>query len=102
MYYQLTRHLALVLALIVFSQNLAADGFRCGRTLIHIGDSSGELARECGQPLHKDRGRQMISARGVKKEYNVERWYYKKSSRSLEHIVMIYQGKVVAVEVGSR
>lgn len=94
--------LAPVLVLAVFCQDLTAGGMRCGRKLVNIGDSAGELVRECGQPLHKDRGRQTVSVRGVKKETNVERWYYKKSSRSLEHVVMIYQGKVVAVEVGGR
>lgn len=96
------RYLAPLLTLAVFCQDLAADGIRCGRKLVHVGDSAGELVRECGQPRHKDRGRETVSVRGVKKETSVERWYYKKSSRSLEHVVLIYQGKVVAVEVGSR
>lgn len=79
-----------------------AESFRCGRKLISIGDSSGELARVCGQPRHKDKGRESIRIKGVLTETGVQRWYYKKSSRSLEHIVIIYQGKVAGVMVGSR
>ncbi len=97
-----TRHLVFILTLAIVCQDLAAGGIRCGRKLVNIGDSTSELIRSCGEPLHKDRGRQAVSVRGVKKETNVERWYYKKSSRSLERVVMIYQGKVVSVEVGSR
>jgi hypothetical protein len=95
-------HVGSILALLLVCQDLAADGIRCGRKLVHVGDSAGALIRACGAPAHKDRGRQTVSVQGVKKETNVERWYYKKNSRSLEHVVMIYQGKVVAVEVGSR
>ena len=99
----LSKHqLASILALLGLCQNLAADGIRCGRKLVHVGDSASELLRACGEPVHKDRGRQTVSVRGVKKETSVERWYYKKSSRSLERVVMMYQGKVVAVEIGSR
>jgi len=96
------RYFASILALLVLCQDVAADGIRCGRKLVHVGDSAGELRRACGEPIHRDRGRQIVSVRGVKQETRVERWYYKRSSRSLEHVVMIYQGKVVAVEVGSR
>ena len=102
MFFFTKHHVVSILALLVACQDLAADGIRCGRKLVHVGDSAGELFRVCGQPAHKDRGRQTVSVRGVKKETSVERWYYKKSSRSLEHVVMIYQGKVVAVEVGGR
>jgi hypothetical protein len=83
-------------------QDLAAGGMRCGRKLVSVGDSAGELARICGEPRHKDRGRESIRVRGVLTESRVERWYYKKSSRSLEHIVFVFQGKVAGVEVGSR
>ena len=97
-----TRWLILICLLAVFCQDLTAGGMRCGRTLISIGDSAGELARVCGQPRHKDRGTESVRVRGVLTDSRVERWYYKKSSRSLEHIVFVFQGKVAGVEVGSR
>ena len=81
---------------------LWADGYRCGRKLNTSGDSSGDLIRVCGEPRHKDRGYEKIKVNGVPKETRVERWYYKKNSRSLEHIILIYKGRVNAVEIGER
>jgi hypothetical protein len=39
---------------------------------------------------------------GGTQQLSVERWYYKRSRRSLEHIVLLHRGRVVAVEVGRR
>jgi hypothetical protein len=88
--------------LALFTQDLSADSFRCGRKLVSVGDSAGGLVRVCGEPRHKDRGKETISVNGVSKEASVERWYYKKSSRSLEHIIIIHKGRVAAVEIGQR
>jgi len=84
------------------SIDLFADSYRCGRKLIRTGDSSSDVLRVCGKPIHKDRGNEKIRLAGVNRDARVERWYYKKSRRSLEHIVLIYKGKVAAIEVGSR
>jgi hypothetical protein len=83
-------------------QELMADSFRCGRKLVSVGDSAGDLARACGEPRYKDRGKETLRVNGVSGEMSVERWYYKKSARSLEHIVVIHKGRVVAVQVGHR
>jgi len=83
-------------------QNLSADSFRCGRKLIRTGDSASDLLRVCGEPRYKDRGNEEIKIGGVTKNTRVERWYYKKSSRSLERAVLVYKGSVVAVEIGGR
>lgn len=97
------RNLIIPLCLLaLFSQELFADSFRCGRKLISVGDSAGKLARVCGAPQHKDRGKETILVNGIPKETSVERWYYKKSSRSLEHVIIIYKGRMAAVEVGHR
>ena len=82
--------------------DLSADSFRCGRKLISTGDSASEVLRVCGEPLYKDRGNANIKVNGVSKNTRVERWYYKKSSRSLEHAILIHKGSVVAVEIGDR
>jgi len=84
------------------SINSFADSYRCGRKLIRTGDSSRDVLRVCGKPIYKDRGNERIRLEGVNRDTRVERWYYKKSSRSLEHVVLIYKGKVAAIEVGSR
>jgi len=92
----------LLFLLVVFCQDLSADSFRCGRKLINTGDSTAELARVCGEPRYKDHGLETIRIDGVAKETNTERWYYKKGARSLEHIIVIYKGRVAAVQVGQR
>lgn len=86
----------------MFAQSLFSDSFRCGRKLIRTGDSSGDLLRTCGEPYHKDRGQGQVKVDGIRKKVSVERWYYKKSVRSLEHIVLVYKGTVQEVIVGHR
>jgi len=94
--------LLLFTVIILLSSHATADSFRCGRKLVSVGDSAGGLVRVCGEPIHKDRGKETIRVNGVAKETSVERWYYKKSSRSLEHVIIIYKGRVAAVELGHR
>jgi hypothetical protein len=87
----------LVIAPVVYG-----DSFRCGRKLVRTGDTSGELLRVCGEPYHKDRGKEEVTVDGIRRSMSVERWHYKKSSRKLEHIIIIYKGYVTKVIVGGR
>jgi hypothetical protein len=80
----------------------AADSYRCGRKLIRTGDTAADVLRVCGEPRYKDRGKESLRLDGGTQQLSVERWYYKRSRRSLEHIVLLHRGRVVAVEVGSR
>lgn len=91
-----------VLFLLLATCDIAADSYRCGRKLIRTGDSSGDLLRVCGEPHHKDRGTEKIYANGKTVNARVERWYYRKNSRSVERIVMLQGGRIVAIELGSR
>ena len=86
----------------VVCSEIQADSYRCGRKLIRTGDSAADVLRVCGEPGYKDRGQQMLRQGGVEKSARVERWYYRKSRRSLEHVVLIHQGRVVAIEYGGR
>ena len=79
-----------------------ADSYRCGRQLIRTGDSAADVLQVCGEPRYKDRGQATLRLGGAEKSASVERWYYKKSRRSLEHIVLLHKGRVVAIEVGGR
>lgn len=98
-----SRQFALSLILIIACASVAlADSFRCGRKLIRTGDSSGELIRLCGEPYHKDRGRARLDIDGINRNVSIERWHYKKSSRSLEHIIVAHHGIVQQVIVGGR
>ena len=80
----------------------AADSYRCGRKLIRTGDTAADVLRVCGEPRYKDRGKESLRLDGGTQQLSVERWYYKRSRRSLEHIVLLHRGQVVAVEVGGR
>jgi len=82
--------------------DLSADSFRCGRKLISTGDSASEVFHVCGKPRYKDRGNEIIKVNGVSKNTRIERWYYKRSARSLEHAILIHKGRVVAIEIGDR
>lgn len=88
--------------LLYASRETAADSYRCGRKVVQTGDSSAAVLRVCGEPRHKDRGQERVVWDGSPQRLSVERWYYKRSSRSLEHIVMLYRGRVVAIAVGER
>ena len=92
----------LLFVLAGYGPGLSADSFRCGRKLIKTGDSTSDVIRVCGEPRHKDRGYEKIRVNGELRNTSVQRWYYKKSTRSLEHIILIYKGRVNAVEIGER
>jgi hypothetical protein len=87
---------------LVFVGSLQSDSYRCGSKLVRTGDHSGTVLKICGVPRHKDRGREVVKVEGRQKEVSVERWYYQKSANSLERIVLIHRGKVVAIETGGR
>jgi len=94
--------LVLLMGLTVFCDGLSADSYRCGRKLIRSGDSTADLLRVCGEPGYKDRGRQSIELNGSRTQAAVERWFYRQGKRSLQHIVILHRGKVVAIEVTGR
>jgi hypothetical protein len=84
------------------SADISADSYRCGRKIVRTGDSVSKLLTVCGEPRLRSSGRGDIEVRGVSKQAQVQRWHYKKSRRSLEHIVLVYKGKIAAIEVGGR
>jgi len=93
---------ALAAAAMLASTQAPADTYRCGRKLIHTGDTSAEVLRLCGEPRLKDRGHEDIRLEGRVTRLPVQRWHYRKNSRSLWRIVMIYRGRVAAIETGGR
>jgi hypothetical protein len=99
------RSLVLILsciALIVSQPAFSSDSFRCGSKVIRTGDTPGEVMDRCGVPLHKDRGYGDVYVDSGRQSVRVERWYYKNSKRSLGRTVLIYKGKVIGIETGSR
>jgi len=94
--------MACLLVLLAFIDPASGDSFRCGRKVVRTGDSPGDLVQKCGEPRYKDRGYENMRAQGRQKKVSVERWYYKKSSRSLEQIVVIHKGRIIAINTGQR
>lgn len=81
---------------------LASDSYRCGRKLIRSGDPAALVLARCGSPKHQDRGRETVYLKGRQQELAVERWYYQKSPRSLQRVILLHQGKVVSIKIGDR
>ena len=79
-----------------------ADSFRCGRKVVRSGDAQSTVLAVCGEPQRKDTAQEAIWTGSSQKTVRVNRWYYKSSSRKLERVVLLYQGKVIAVETGGR
>lgn len=94
--------LPLLLACLLLPAPVRADSYRCDRKLVRNGDSVAHLLRHCGEPRFKDRGRETIKQNGRRVEATVQRWYYKKSRRSLERIVLIHDGDIVGILTGDR
>lgn len=90
-----------ILAALLIAPPAAADSYRCGRKLIRTGDRTADVLRICGEPLAKDRGAEAIPGAGPAR-VRVERWYYQRSGRSLQRVVLISQGRVVAIRSGRR
>jgi hypothetical protein len=91
-----------IVTLLALCAEAQADSYRCGRKLIRTGDSAADVLRVCGEPGYKDRGQETLRLGAAEKKASVERWYYRQSRRSLEHVVLLHKGRVVAIEVGSR
>lgn len=84
------------------SPSAEADSFRCGRKVVRSGDPQSTVLAACGQPQHKDTAQETLWSGANQKSVRVHRWYYKSSGRKLERVVLLHQGKVVAVQTGSR
>jgi len=91
-----------VALLLCAARETTADSYRCGRKLVRTGDPSAVVLRVCGDPRHQDRGQESVVLDGVRQRLGVERWYYKQGSGSLEHVVMLYRGQVVAIAAVGR
>ncbi|MEE4293405.1 MAG: DUF2845 domain-containing protein [Xanthomonadales bacterium] len=91
-----------VAGICLFSELVDADGYRCGRKIVRTGDSLSRLVQVCGEPRLKSSGSSTVEVDGVARKVRVERWHYKQGSRSLEHVVLIYRGRIAAIELGRR
>lgn len=92
----------LLIFLVMASSVVYADSYRCGRKIVRDGDSADDLLRVCGEPQHKERTRTFMTVDGHYRKVSVQRWYYRKSERSLEHVMLIYEGRIAAIDVADR
>lgn len=92
----------LLTAVIAGPPDVFADSYRCGRQLVRDGDSAERLLRLCGEPRRRDSGTETVMIDGAWGPQRVQRWYYRKNRRSLEYVVMVHRGTVVAIAAGRR
>lgn len=95
--------IAVALLLLGFVSAVHADSYRCGRKLVRTGDSASRVLSLCGEPEARQRG---AAASGSPRDSGgrgrVELWFYRRSSRSLEHVITIRDGQVLSIEVVGR
>ena len=89
-----------VLACVV--AELKADSMRCGQKVVRTGDSPSVLLDRCGEPRHRGKAYAEVKTEEGLRRVRVDQWFYKKSERSLERVVLIYRGEIVRVETGGR
>jgi hypothetical protein len=91
-------HLLSIVAAIGLAGEVAADSYRCGRQLVKDGDSAARLLRLCGEPRRRDSATETVLVDGAWGPQRVQRWYYRKNRRSLEYVVYVYRGRIVAID----
>ena len=94
---------ALMMLMLLLPANVAmADSFRCGTKVVRNGDAESALVRACGEPKRRDSAQERVGSGSSQKTVRVQRWYYKSSGRKLERVVMLHEGKIIAVRTGER
>jgi len=82
----------------LFSMHTAADSFRCGRTLVKVGESSNALIKKCGKPVRKYSAKVMINDHGMQKKVGVSNWVYTRRGKR-DMIVSVNSGEVLKIKV---
>ena len=87
---------------------IAGGTERCGRNLVSIGDTTGEVLSKCGEPFYRDQV--ATQSVGVPKGMDlgssvttfVELWAYHEGPRTLLRIFRFEAGRLAAIEHGNR
>jgi hypothetical protein len=93
---------AALLAALMLPPTAGADSYRCGRKVVRDGDTVERLLEVCGPPLRKTSGSETIEVSGVPRKARVSRWHYRMGARRLERVVLVYRGRIAAIEVAGR
>jgi len=70
----------------------AAYGFRCGTTLVNVGDNKLQVLQKCGEPTYKE----LIKTDG----FIVEKWYYDCGSQRFIQTLTFSAGFLQTIEEG--
>lgn len=90
--------LLLLATSVLYSAELSAASFRCGRMLVKVDESTNALIKKCGKPSTKYSSKETISERGVQKRVGVTNWVYERRGKR-DMIISVYSGSVVKIQV---
>ena len=83
---------------ILLSNPAPADSFRCGRSLVKVGDSANTLIKKCGDPVRKYTSKENINDHGRQIRTGVSNWVFPRKGGK-DMIVSVYSGSVVKMQV---
>lgn len=78
--------------------NVTADSFRCGRSLVKIGESNNALIKKCGEPARKYSSKETLVNRGRSSDVSVSNWVYERRGKN-DMVVSMRAGSIVKIEV---
>jgi hypothetical protein len=90
--------LLLITLIVIFSNTIQADSFRCGKSLVKVGDSPNMLIKKCGDPARKYSSKESIHDNGREFRAGVSNWVYVRRGGK-DMIVSIYNGTIVKMQV---
>lgn len=88
----------LLAAFLILSGNASADSFRCGRSIVKVGDSSNKLLKKCGDPVRKYSSKAFVNNNGRQVRASVSNWVYARKGGK-DMIVAVYSGVVVKLKI---
>ena len=83
---------------ILLSNPALADSFRCGRSLVKVGDSTNTLNKKCGDPVRKYTSKENINDHGLQVQKGVSNWVFTRKGGK-DMIVSIHSGSVVKMQI---
>ncbi len=90
--------LILGITFLLLSGSVVADSFRCGRSLVKVGESINALIKKCGNPVRKYSSKETVNDRGHSVQVSVSNWIYERKGKK-DMIVSIRSGAVVKIRV---
>ena len=92
------KSLCVSVLLVFMITNVMADSFRCGRSLVKIGESNNALIKKGGDPVRKYSSKESVSNQGRSVQVSVSNWVYERRGKK-DMIVSMRSGAVVKIEV---